>query len=53
MFVTIGFFENSGKYPKIGKVQREKGWETKGEKPKLCEKAMKGRKKRAIPEGGI
>ncbi|ATZ47776.1 hypothetical protein BCIN_03g00800 [Botrytis cinerea B05.10] len=49
----IGFFENSGKYPKIGKVQREKGWETKGEKPKLCEKAMKGRKKRTIPEGGI
>ncbi|KAF7864424.1 hypothetical protein EAF04_006558 [Stromatinia cepivora] len=49
----IGFFENSGKYPKIGRVQRGKGWETKGEKPKLCEKAQKGRKKRSIPEGGI
>ncbi|EDN91425.1 hypothetical protein SS1G_00828 [Sclerotinia sclerotiorum 1980 UF-70] len=46
----VGFFENSGKYPKIGRVQREKGWETKGEKPKLCERAQKGRKKRTIPE---
>ncbi|QSZ35616.1 hypothetical protein DSL72_008486 [Monilinia vaccinii-corymbosi] len=49
----IGFFENGGKYPKIGQVKREKGWETKGEKPALCEKAQKGRKKRTIPEDGI
>ncbi|KAG4034508.1 hypothetical protein MFRU_003g04680 [Monilinia fructicola] len=49
----IGFFENGGKYPKIGQVKREKGWESKGEKPALCEKAQKGRKKRTIPEGGI
>ncbi|ESZ96130.1 hypothetical protein SBOR_3481 [Sclerotinia borealis F-4128] len=49
----IGFFENGGKYPKVGKVKRENGWETKGEKPVLCEKAQKGRKKRVVPEGGL
>lgn len=51
--LVVGFFENGGKYPKIGQVKREKGWESKGEKPALCEKAQKGRKKRTIPEGGI
>ncbi|PQE29449.1 cytochrome b5-like heme steroid binding domain-containing protein [Rutstroemia sp. NJR-2017a WRK4] len=45
------FFENSPKYPKIGTVKREPGWETKGPEPTLCERAEKGRKKRTMPTG--
>ena len=45
----VDFFEGSGKYTKVGRVKREKGWETKGEKPKLCAKVQEGRRKRDPP----
>ncbi len=48
----VDFFENSGKYTKIGKVKREKGWETKGEAPELCARAAANRKPRAPPSEG-
>lgn len=45
----VDFFEGSSKYTKVGRVKREKGWETKGEKPKLCERAGENRKRREPP----
>ncbi|KAF4624449.1 hypothetical protein G7Y89_g13725 [Cudoniella acicularis] len=39
----VDFFEKSPKYTKIGRVKREKGWETKGPAPTLCKKAEEGR----------
>jgi predicted heme/steroid binding protein len=45
----VDFFENSPKYTKIGEVKREVGWQTKGEAPKLCQKAQDGRKSRKPP----
>ncbi|KAG9229154.1 putative membrane steroid-binding protein 2 [Amylocarpus encephaloides] len=39
----VDFFENSPKYPKIGRVKREVGWETKGPVPTLCKKAQEQR----------
>ena len=48
----VDFFAGSKKYHKVGMVKREKGWETKGEAPKLCRKAQEGRpKSRARPVG--
>ncbi|KAH8819196.1 hypothetical protein F5884DRAFT_815467 [Xylogone sp. PMI_703] len=45
----VDFFRNNPKYPAVGTVKREPGWETKGEPPVLCEKAAKRRKPRAPP----
>jgi predicted heme/steroid binding protein len=45
----VDFFEGSRKYTKIGKVKREKGWETKGAPHPLCERAQEGRQKRGPP----
>jgi len=45
----VDFFENSPKYAKVGTVKREKGWETKGEKPELCQKAKDSRPVRKPP----
>jgi len=45
----VDFFENSGKYTKIGKVKREKGWETMGPAPTLCARAEEGRPKSRQP----
>lgn len=45
----VDFFGKSGKYKEVGKVKREKGWETKGEAPQLCKKAQDGRMKRQPP----
>jgi predicted heme/steroid binding protein len=48
----VDFFEKSPKYPKIGQVKREKGWETKGPAPTLCARAQEGRmKSRKLPDG--
>lgn len=38
----VDFFANSPKYPKIGYVQREKGW-PKGAAPTLCKRAQESR----------
>ena len=46
----VSFFASSGKYPVVGKVLREEGWEkTAPEPPAICENAMK---KRPIRGGG-
>lgn len=45
----VGFFANSKKYTKIGKVKREPGWEEKLEKRELCETAQRKRKPRKAP----
>jgi len=45
----VDFFENSPKYAKVGRVKREKGWESKGEKPELCQKAKDSRPVRRPP----
>jgi len=46
----VSFFASSGKYPVVGKVLREEGWEkTAPEPPAVCESAMK---KRPIRGGG-
>lgn len=45
----VDFFENSSKYTKVGRVKREKGWETKGEKHPLCARAGENRKRRDPP----
>jgi predicted heme/steroid binding protein len=37
------FFSNSPKYSYVGKVKREKGWETQGPEPELCQKAVDSR----------
>ncbi|EKD14800.1 uncharacterized protein L3040_003981 [Drepanopeziza brunnea f. sp. 'multigermtubi'] len=47
----VDFFEKSDKYPRVGRVKREKGWMEKGEVKKLCKKAQAGRVKRPIPPG--
>ncbi|KUJ21610.1 cytochrome b5 [Mollisia scopiformis] len=48
----VDFFAGSGKYPRVGYVKREKGWETKGLKPTLCKRAQEGRPtSRKRPEG--
>jgi len=48
----VDFFGNSPKYPRIGYVKREKGWETKGPAPTLCKRAQEGRPtSRKRPEG--
>jgi predicted heme/steroid binding protein len=48
----VDFFAGSPKYPKIGYVKREKGWETKGPAPTLCKGAVERRPTaRARPEG--
>lgn len=47
----IGFFSTSGKYPFVGHVKREPGWEKKGTPPALCAKAQEGRVKREAPPG--
>ena len=45
----VDFFEGSSKYPKVGRVKRVTGWETKGKKHPLCQKAQEGRKRREPP----
>lgn len=45
----VDFFENHPKYMKVGKVKREKGWETQGEAPKLCKNANNARPFRKPP----
>lgn len=45
----VGFFENSGKYQKVGYVKRDKNWLDKEPLKPLCEQAAKNRRKRAIP----
>lgn len=47
----VDFFAN-GKYPMVGKVKREKGWETKGGVPVLCKEARESRPKRRNPPPG-
>lgn len=48
----VDFFAGSPKYPKIGYVKREKGWETKGPAPTLCKGAVERRPTaRARPDG--
>lgn len=45
----VDFFEKGGKYPKVGKVLREEGWQNHGQQPRLCPKAQEARKKRKRP----
>lgn len=46
----VSFFAGSGKYPEVGKVIREEGWEESApEPPEICEEAMR---KRPIRGGG-
>jgi hypothetical protein len=45
----VDFFANHPKYVKVGTVKREKGWETKGEAPKLCPNAHNARPFRKPP----
>lgn len=48
----VDFFASNPKYPAIGTVKREKGWETQGPVPTLCEKAEGQRPSaRAKPAG--
>lgn len=48
----VDFFEGSGKYTKVGRVKRERGWEGKGAVKALCKRAQEGRpKSRKRPEG--
>ncbi|CZT01122.1 related to DNA damage response protein [Rhynchosporium agropyri] len=47
----VDFFGNNPKYPKIGRVKREAGWENKGPVKKLCKRAQEGRKLRKRPVG--
>ena len=48
----VDFFAKSPKYPAIGKVKREPGWEKVGPVPTLCEKAESQRPTaRARPAG--
>lgn len=44
----VDFF-GKGKYPMVGRVKREKGWETKGEVRELCKRAQEGRPKSRKP----
>jgi hypothetical protein len=44
----VDFF-GGGKYPEVGKVKREVGWETKGEVKELCKRAAEGRPKSRKP----
>lgn len=44
----VDFFEG-GKYPKVGSVKREEGWEGKGEVRDLCKRAMEARPKSRKP----
>jgi len=44
----VDFFEG-GKYPRVGRVRREKGWEERGEKRVLCQRAQEGRVVRKRP----
>ena len=45
----VDFFANSPKYNEVGRVLREPGWEKREKKPRLCDAASKGRKKRKVP----
>ncbi|OBT62255.1 hypothetical protein VE03_08068 [Pseudogymnoascus sp. 23342-1-I1] len=45
----VDFFANHKKYVKVGTVKREKGWETKGEAPELCQNANNARPFRKPP----
>lgn len=45
----VDFFANHKKYVKVGTVKREKGWETKGEAPVLCQNANNARPFRKPP----
>lgn len=45
----VDFFANHKKYTKVGRVKREKGWETKGETPVLCQNANNARPFRKPP----
>lgn len=45
----VDFFANHKKYVKVGTVKREKGWETKGEAPVLCQNADNSRPFRKPP----
>merc|ERR1711939_1080567 len=47
----VDFFANNPKYPKIGMVKREPGWEKKGPVKKLCKRAQEGRQPRKAPAG--
>ncbi|KAH7419366.1 cytochrome b5-like heme/steroid binding domain-containing protein [Cadophora sp. MPI-SDFR-AT-0126] len=47
----VDFFANNPKYPKIGMVKREPGWEKKGPVKKLCKRAQDGRQPRKAPAG--
>ncbi|PVH89561.1 cytochrome b5 [Cadophora sp. DSE1049] len=47
----VDFFANNLKYPKIGIVKREPGWEKKGPVKKLCKRAQEGRQPRKAPAG--
>lgn len=44
----VDFFAG-GKYPEVGKVKREVGWETKGPVRELCKRAQEGRPKSRKP----
>jgi hypothetical protein len=46
----VDFFEKSSKYPRVGRVKREPGWEEKNPVPKLCEAAQARRKRRDPPK---
>lgn len=47
----VDFFAG-GKYPYVGRVKREEGWETKGKPPVLCQEARDARPKRRNPPPG-
>ena len=47
----VDFFA-SGKYPYVGRVVREEGWETKGKAPVLCKEARDSRPQRRNPPPG-
>ncbi|RDL35446.1 putative membrane steroid-binding protein 2 [Venustampulla echinocandica] len=48
----VDFFEQSPKYPKVGTLKREPGWDTKGPVPTLCKHAEESRpSSRAKPSG--
>lgn len=46
----IDFFAHSKKYVKVGEVQREEGWQQKGEPHPLCSRLLAKRKPRKRPE---
>jgi hypothetical protein len=47
----VNFFKNSPKYEFVGYVKKPAGWPGTEPVRKLCDAAVKGRKKRTVPEG--